>query len=99
MSRMAGVRLDQGLPLTTSVLPPFGGCKQCRKCTISVSEREAPGIIGCVQSACRSPRAGPFRSARGAESKLMSIKNARLGFVRTTEHLKKAREFRAQSHG
>ena len=49
--------------------------------------------------ACRSPRADPFRSARGAEGKLMSIKNARLGFARIIEHPGKALQALANRHG
>ena len=66
--KMAGARLDQGLPLSTSVLPPFGGYKQWRKCTISLSEREALDIVGRKHLACWSPHADPFKAAGRAEA-------------------------------
>jgi predicted ATPase/DNA-binding winged helix-turn-helix (wHTH) protein len=85
---MARSRLDQWLPLRASVLPPFGGCQQWEKCTISVGEREALGIVGYEHPACNR-RVLILSRPRVEPKQTDVIKNARSGFARIIEHPEK----------
>jgi len=79
--KMAGARLDQGLPLSTSVLPPSGGYRQWRKCTIFVSEREALGIVGYKHPAAGRRVLIPLGKAARREPKQAYVYQERtLGF-------------------
>src|SRR6202790_4931467 len=75
-----GGTVDQGPPLPTSVLPPFGGCRQWRECTISLSEREALGLVGYKHPARRSARADPFKAARREPKQADIYQERTLGF-------------------
>jgi len=99
MCKMAGARLDQGLPLPTSVLPPFGGYKQWRKCTISISEREALGIVGYNHPACRSPRADPFEQGCAQRAEANVDQGRAWGFALMIKPPGKAHQVHVENHG
>lgn len=75
--RMARARLDQGLPLSTSVLPHSGirNNGESVRSLLAGRKRQARWLQA---SRRRSPRADPFGQSCRREPKLMSFRNARL---------------------
>src|ERR1700732_3089561 len=85
---MVRARLDQGLPLIPVSPPPIRGMPTVTQ-VYDLCQREGSGTHRWLQaSRSRSPRADPFWAKLRADSrgKLMSIRNARLGFARMIEH-------------
>src|SRR5258708_7972445 len=64
IARLLDCGWTKGSPLIAGSSPPFGGYPRGRKCTISVSEREARGIIG--QSCPQRTEAGSCLSGTHA---------------------------------